>query len=226
MTISSSGAYRLTSNLRSSSLTSPTVQINVRDVDLDLNQFSVRCSVLNFPSFSPCADSPNTGAGGIDAAAGTTGVQVRNGVVREMASHGIWLRGRGNVKDVRALDNGGNGILIDRGDVTESTATGNGVNGISTSHGRVVGNTASENGSVGILISRGLAKGNVVSDNGTHGIAGSNLVESNFVYSNAQCGLILSTVSGFANNVLVGNNQSVCEGLNLGSNQCNTSLCP
>ncbi len=143
VTINSSGAYLLTSNLRSSSTVAPAVQIAVRDVDLDLNEFVIRCSVLNFPSFNLCSDSPNTGAGGVDAAAGTTGVRVRNGVVRDMPSHGIWLRGSGTVEGITAVGNGANGILLSRGSVKDCEVTGNGVNGIETTRGRILGNTAS-----------------------------------------------------------------------------------
>lgn len=226
VTIASSGAYRLTSNLRSSAPLGSTVHIAVRDVDLDLNEFVIRCSVLNFPSFNPCSDSPHTGAGGIDAAAGTTGVRVRNGVVRDMGSHGILLRGSGEVEGIRAVGNAANGILLGRGSVKDCTATGNGVNGIETTRGRISGNTASENGAAGISVALGLVTDNIASDNGTHGILGASLARSNVVLGNAQCGLQIGGTSGFHQNVMGGNGTNVCGGVNLGANICDGGTCP
>jgi hypothetical protein len=167
VTISASGSYRLTGNLDLSSEASSTHAIEVIPpavgVTLDLGGFEI---VGGCATGGPCSGSGS----GIRLA--TT---VRNGTVRNMPFRGLDLGGAAIVEGVRALNNGGEGIVaFGNTIVSNSTANSNLNDGIVVfGQGNVQDCTASYNATSGIVFfgeGHGLIESNVANANNTNGI--------------------------------------------------------
>jgi hypothetical protein len=117
VSITESGSYRLTSNLRVSSAAgaapnTDVIQILTDDVTLDLNGFVVSCRRTTIPP-APCSDTTGTGRGIV---VNGKNIHIENGTVRDMASSGILaeasatyaldsIRARNNADGLLALQN-------------------------------------------------------------------------------------------------------------------------
>ena len=208
--INVSGSYRLVGNL---DVPDAVIGISIQagDVTLDLNGMTIRGAGTGVSAIL-------TGVTGISA----ENITVRNGTVRDFRGRGIWLNGASNrVQNVRAIDNLHTGITLAGvpvgGAVVDCMVEGNGVGGIS-------------GGSV--LISDNIVRNNT--GNGI-GVAGPALVRGNLITGNTDRGLfVLGDGGGYAGNVFFDNFGSggtvpsvqVLGGIQLGSNLCDTALCP
>src|SRR6266851_4672075 len=115
-TISSSGSYRLTSNLMPLG-GADGIHVDSGDVTLDLNGFTI--------------SQGGIGGTGIQANSGKNAVTVRNGLVSGFAN-GILLNDISRIEAVQALSNSSIGIqCADDCHVEHCTAKANGANGIS-----------------------------------------------------------------------------------------------
>jgi len=236
--ITQSGTYRLTSNLTVSATDKNGIAINVNDVTLDLNGFTIT--------------GPSSGTGvGIRSETGGN-IRVLNGSVASFGGLGIWISFGAVVDNVRVISNGGKGILIEGAGsrVTDCLVAGNGGGGIELpTNGTVTGNTVTFNTGHGIqTLGGGLVSGNIVSNNTVDGIiAQKSTVRGNTVLSNSssgidcfECtvvgntssentrwGLDLSAFAGYANNVVNGNGSgAINNGVAMGGNACNGVACP
>ena len=187
--ISQSGSYYLTGDRNASS---HGITVEVNDVTIDLMGYSLIGS----------GSGTNYGI----YINGRSNVEIRNGIVRNFGSHGIYENnGKGHrVISVRALSNGGIGIYLGASGhlVKDCTAGGNGAHGITASTGcTITGNTAYENGSYGINAWNSCTvTGNTAYSNGSVGIyAGSgSTVSGNTANYNQETGITasFSTVTG------------------------------
>jgi len=239
--IDTNGSYRLTSNL---TVDENTVAIEVlasaKEVTIDLNGFAI-VGPVTCPGLPPVCSGSGTGVG-IHAADTATRVEVSNGTIRGMGSHGIYLAGGGSIEHVRSGENAGDGInlginFFGNSLVKDSTASSNGGTGISTSaYSVVVNDIAVGNAVDGIATATGCTiAGNTTIANGRNGIrTASSTVLDNAIRLNSSYGLFSinsSNLAGYARNVLTVNNSAgdgtqVSSGIQIGPNQCNSALCP
>jgi hypothetical protein len=200
VTLSARGSYRLTGDLSSSGTNITIVEITSDDVTLDLNGFTVRCLFL----FTPCAGN-GTGVG--VAAGAASNVTVRNGTVRDMASHGIDTGAFGRAEAVRAIANGGTGIEVGAGGrVVRSTVASSGGRGILAGAGALVtGNTVRDNTSHGIEVSQSATvAGNTVTGSGGRGIFApldGHTIHGNTVGGSTNSGIVAGPSSSITDNV-------------------------
>ena len=201
-------SYRLTSDLASFSPNAIAILITGSNVSLDLGGFQIggrrTCS-------GACPATP-----GFQIGVRATGdaAEVRNGSVVGFDAVGVELASRGIVRNVRAGNNGSDGIRVeDGGQVHDSVAFDNDADGIETRSGCLVsGNTVLGNGGDGIDVSAGtLVVGNVMRDNGGFGLR-----------------TTFNPNSGYTQNTITGNDAgTVIGGIPLGANSCNLSpTCP
>jgi hypothetical protein len=203
VTIDRAGSYRLTGDLFVSGTNTTVVEITADDVTLDLNGFSIRCLFL----FTPCAGN-GTGVG--VNGSGMKNVTIVNGTVRDMASAGISLGRNARVEGIRAIDNGGVGILTQESSlIKDSLASNNGGDGIT-------------------LVGSSLVVGSVASGNTNDGIEANaghcNLID-NIVVHNGGAGLRFTGRGGYRGNTIVSNQGGTVVGLatELGPNLCGAS---
>jgi hypothetical protein len=249
--ISQSGSYRLTSNLDVTDATArpsgtaaentTAIQVMADNVTIDLNGFSILgpnvCT--GFPPSQPVTCNHNGSGMGI-VSPETTRTTLANGVVSGLGADGVRLGNFARIEKVHVENNGSNGIEIlstlGENTVIGNTAVHNGSDGISNVLGIVNGNVASYNGGVGIS-ANGTVSGNRTTQNFESGIQSSGgAVIGNSATLNKQFGLDLSLgQSGYANNVLTGNNggddapanPQVSGGIQMGTNVCGTdTICP
>jgi len=171
--ITQPGTYRLSSNLTVPDADTESILILARDVTLDLNGFSIigpnTCHVDKVPADPVTCDFQGRGVGISGVAA--TNTSVFNGTIRGMGSDAINLGGvfgESNVERVRAISNGGNGIVLSAGLVDRSNATLNHGTGISAAS--VTNSIAFQNGGVGVNVIEGVALANTVRFNGQQGV--------------------------------------------------------
>jgi hypothetical protein len=194
VTISQPGSYKLAGNLTVTDFATTAIEITADNVTLDLNGFSITGPNVCTPNPTRCTVS---GAAGIGVmAVGAAGqlspanVRVHNGVVQGMGGHGIRMMGNGTVvENVRAVGNGGPGIVVGNGTVADSTAelsasgaalvglmvrnciAMNNVFGIFIRPGGVgMGNVSISNQVGGISVNQATAIGNTANSNGEYGI--------------------------------------------------------
>ena len=218
ISITTAGSYILTGPLApTGSLRA--IQITAADVTVDLNGFAIT--------------GPGSGAA-VGIWSNGQRVAIRNGIVRDMGSHGIEITQHGaRVEDVSAHDNGGDGILVTIGaHVARCNVRSNGSEGIRTSTGSVVvQNVAVLNGADGIRTS-GSVVGNVALNNGGDGLdVSSGLVRDNTVRLSTGFGLDGGTQVAYGGNLFVNNNgggDQVDTGpIDAGGNVCSTdTICP
>lgn len=148
--ITQPGSYRLTGNLSTTALVQSAIEIQARDVTIDLNGFTVEGQWTTGQACGATVDGV-----GIHSAAAHRGNVVVNGRVRGMYVHGVVLEGEGcRIERVIAEENCVTGLWVgESGLVIESQAFRN-----STGHGIVV------NGG------RGLVARSIANDNGIYGI--------------------------------------------------------
>lgn len=220
VTLSESGSYRLTGDLLIPDQNTQGVVITAPFVSLDLNGFAVIGStVCTGTPVTSCA--PKGNGAGIESFA--DGASVSNGVVRGAGAFGVILKGNGGLIDnMRAQDNGSNGLSV---------------NALPTDRGGTIRNSISNrNGNFGIYLGNGgLAVGNVVFGNLNAGIFATegSTVLGNTMRSNAGFGLGASTGTGFGQNVMTDNNEGNANpqingsGVEIAPNVCGTdTTCP
>lgn len=241
VTLSVSGAYRLTSGLVVPDVDTTAISITASDVTLDLNGFTIQGPVT-CTSSGVCTPPVLTGTG--DGVSSTESrIVVRNGIITGMGQHGIDLDG-GSTQIERVIvdQNAFMGIRLDAttagtqdgGSVSNSIVTQNGNAGIVCAECRVAGNVVRGNASSGILPSRGTAIGNLVQSNG--GGIGSNalggfgiIVVENVVVDNGG-GLGTGFNDAYGLDVVQGNGgvAQVPDGVSIGASLCGstTAACP
>ncbi|MEZ4334949.1 MAG: hypothetical protein R3F35_24590 [Myxococcota bacterium] len=131
VTLTTSGSYRLTSNLTVPDANTTAIQLgpNADRSTIDLNGFAILGPTVCSTFTGSCA--PIGTGHGIAADAGTTEVGVRNGRVVGMGDHGLFLQNRDYVFGVTAQSNGGIGIEVGaHSSVIDSQAITNGGTGI------------------------------------------------------------------------------------------------
>jgi hypothetical protein len=188
--ITASGSYRLTGNLTATAPLQSAIEIEAKDVTIDLNGFTIEG---NWTAPQACG---STVAGvGIHSDAAFRGNAVVNGRVRGMYVHGVVLEGEGcRIERVIAEENCVTGLWVGRsGLVSESqalrNATGHGIV-VNGGHGLVVRSVANNNGLVGInfaLSALGGVAESVTINNGTGGIFGGGYLTCNNNNGTLQC---------------------------------------
>lgn len=235
VTISASGAYRLTGNLVVPDENTDGILVSAHDVAIDLSGFAILrapCVGVTTSCIPPVA---GTGSG-VDITSGSLyGLRLRNGAVVGMGSHGVVLPNGSSVTDLEARWNRGIGITVSPNSVvTRSSALNNVGIGISGGVSASVSDSmAAGNGDDGISLSTGgTASGNIAQNNVGDGLSvGSGcLVERNTVRSNQGFGLVIGTNAGYRGNVFSNNTLGSVSGalaLDLGGNACGgSSICP
>lgn len=171
VTISVPGSYKLSGNLTVTGGSG--IVITANGVTLDLNGFTI-------DGGGTCTGTPVTscsggsGARGVDAES-VNNAHIRNGVVRGFQNQGVsvapFTTGYSIVEDIRATENGNDGIKMQGGTgiIRGSTSNRNGASGISASDGAlVIANVVSGNKGAGLFFfGAGGYKNNVSTGNGT-----------------------------------------------------------
>ena len=196
--ISEPGSYNLSGNLTVPDENTSAIEVQARDVTLDLNGFAiigpVQCTAENG---SVTCSPEGTGVGVLAPLAFPT--VVRNGSVRGMGSGGVVIT-FGRVEGVRALENGDRGIfLLQSGVVRGCLAELNGEVGIFIlDAGAVVEHSIARFNPAGGIV---LAAGGVVRGNASDSIFVSNsAVLGNWIENE----LNVQDSSGYADNVVDG----------------------
>jgi len=148
-------SFRLTGDLvvPTSNDDAITIDFAAGSISLDLNGFEVTNQAC---LHGDCV--PPEGATGVgifaDPFESPRGIEVRNGVVAGMGSHGIQLGREARVVDVRALGNGGNGVEVGDGStVARSLVARNGGGGIDAGSGATIeGNGVRSNADFGVRV--------------------------------------------------------------------------
>jgi len=188
--ITQPGTYRLSSNLTVPDADTTAILIFARDVTLDLNGFSIigpnTCHLDQVPAGPVTCDFQGRGVGISSDFANNT--SVFNGTIRGMGSDAINISGvfgEPSVERIRAINNGGNGIVANAGLVDRCIVTLNHGAGISAAS--VTNSMAFQNGGVGIGVIEGIALANTVRFNGQQGVFAScpSTVVSNAATTNA-----------------------------------------
>jgi parallel beta-helix repeat protein len=256
--LNQAGSYRLTSNLTVNENTRA-ITVGADNVTIDLNGFSILGPVACSAPPVSCAPA-GTGSGIVAGSDQHTNTTVRNGTIQGMGEFATGLNELALVEDVQVISNGVVGIVVGESSIVRdcisfrnrsdgivaggsegSTITGNVANengqyGIKTGpDSTVTGNTANANGSNGIEAnSGGTVSGNTASRNGLHGLrVFGGAVLGNTARDNGLQGLSLTSDTGYANNVLSGNNggnanpQVTGGAIEIGANLCgNDTICP
>jgi hypothetical protein len=169
VTITASGSYRLTSNLRRTiqlggSQNAHFIEISADDVSVDLGGFLISCATILGGS---CSGSGS----GVEVADGNNirGARVSNGSISGMAAHGVLLGPQAQVTSLRSRGNGQTGISVNAGSIVSGNTTLENEVGIWCFGGGtlIVANTARGN-NFGISLGAGdVYRENVVTDNDT-----------------------------------------------------------
>jgi len=158
--ISTSGSYVLTSNLQVSSSNTHCIQITADNVTIDLNGFALV--------------GPGTGTGGYGIYVNSAdNVTVSNGTVRNFMNVGIYIPStshNGQVRDLKAYDNGTHGIQASYSTVINCTAEKNGSDGIYSYHSTVKDCASNDNDDDGIYAYRSTVNDCKCYSNGNRGI--------------------------------------------------------
>jgi hypothetical protein len=211
--IRSSGSYVLTSNLDTTALGDPEVDVIAviaDDVTIDLNGFQILGPVecAGGPPAEPRICSPQNliDGQGIDSA--QRGTTVRNGTIRGMPGGGVQCGVGCRVENVTVMDTAGTGISVETGGVvTNCVANGNHFSGISAGSGAtgsvIQGSTAIGNGTAGIFATRTTVRGNTAAHNRGEGIftnTGSTVIE-NAISNNNENGVRLGSSLAIHNTI-------------------------
>ena len=194
--ITSTGSYRLTSNLTPPNQNTTVISISAAGVNVDLNGFAIQGTNTTFPCSAP--------GSGIGVASSASGVALLNGNVRGMGSAGVDLLNSfiTRVERVIVEQNCGNGIAVGSGSlVTDSVARNN------SGHG-IVGNTSSR------------VSGSVASSNSGYGIygpGGSVSVDGCVANSNGFSGIVIQSSASLVIDSMANNNTSYGISVNTGS---------
>lgn len=233
--ISQPGRYVLTSDLRIASFGTTAIRIDVDDVTLDLNGFSVYFAFSGGPV-----------ATGIDAS-NRNRVTVMNGTVRGFTGSCVSADDFAVVSNLRVLDCGGDGLALGQSArVSDVTARGNGgvgiaarVSGFDSGASVITRSISTENGGDGIEAS-GTILDNVVQDNGGDGIEGEGgdaVIRGNTIVDNTGVGIrsnfgtcTAGEAYAYSQNLISSNLGGTVVGdciQEIGENVCNTNTtCP
>jgi hypothetical protein len=225
VTLTSTGSYRLTSNLTQTG-PSNAIDINAARVSIDLNGFTIEC----------VADDDCPAPHGIAANFNSYAI-VRNGTVTGFGNHGVSLWANALVEQIRSTHNLGDGIATQTASrVIDSIGTNNGGSGIYIDFGSTVsGSTALNNGSNGITAGQGSTiTHNTSMVNFGHGVSTSagSTVLGNTVRGNSGFGLNMSSNVGYGHNSITNNNggdvnPQTTGGIQMGTNVCGlNTICP
>jgi hypothetical protein len=225
VTISSSGSYRLSSNLQVPDENSGAIRITADHVTLDLNGFMIHCCTGDGDPCIPCADGTGIGifATGVDVA-------IRNGTVANMAARGIVVE-TGTVDGVRVRGNKGAGIWLTSGLVTGCIVRNNESGIVLLGHTVASGNTVAGNAGSGIQVGESVVSYNVVGDNGGNGILvpapnQGGMIAGNVVRANGGIGMNLVSAGYIHNTTSANTGMDLDSGVNTGGNVCAAALCP
>jgi hypothetical protein len=231
VTITSSGSYRLTSNLTVGDEDTTAISLDPGIVvTIDLNGFAIigvtECTGGNGADL----DCAPVGEGrGID---GFRKATILNGSVIGMGNRGIAVGVGSYIRGIFVTNNGTWGISTGAGStVTETISRRNGGNGIHLNGGVASFNNSDENGANGINVlgSGAVVLGNSVMRNGVNGIeidVQCTALDNN-IHSNAGTGLVLGGGCTYARNTVTGNGATVSGGSEVGTNFCDgNTTCP
>ncbi len=255
VTITTTGSYRLTSNLPLPTADTSGIVVSASGVSVDLNGFAIAGPVVCQGVPTSCVPATGTGVG-IDAT-GFPGVRVRNGTVSGMGFRGVDLSSHAIVENVHARSNRAQQIFVSVGSIVRDNVVHAGGNvGIQTGAGSLVtGNSVSDHGNVGIQTGSGsTVTNNTAYENQADGISTStgSILAGNMSYSNLGDGIQASTSSlaqrnatnentgfgihgitalapvAYRNNMIRLNQAGAVDGgIDLGGNLCSTiSPCP
>lgn len=194
LTINQPGSYYLTQNLTNTTTNGDGIRIDVDDVTLDLNGYTL---------------SGGTGSSddGIVVLGSHENIYIKNGTVRDWNGDGInALNADASIfENLHAENNGGDGVVADFGAIIlNCTSSGNGLDGLEGDDGTIIKNsTASGNDDNGIQTSEGsIAIGNSSANNGTDGvdIAAGSVAVNNSASGNVTFGFDLALGSLAHNN--------------------------
>ena len=192
---------------------------------IDLNGFSIVGPVVCTNSTSPanpptsCAPVP-TSSNIFGPGVGVRGspehsITIRNGTIRGMGRHGIFVFGAPQTR------------------VEEMMVIGNGAEGIFGGLASIVDNIVEGNLQGGIVFNQGLVRGNNVRRNGDNGITSTGIggiISGNNIYRNGGAGLSSLANSPYSFNNLDNNFGGFVDpatsGFNAGGNSCNGGTCP
>jgi hypothetical protein len=184
--IRQSGSYRLSSNLVVTDPKQNAIDIDVQNVNLDLDGFSiigpVTCTGPLFGPVNSCVPSDISGGSGI---VGGDNVFVFNGSVQGFERDGVEVNGRGDrIERVTATQNGETGISSQNGLVSHCEGSHNFLVGIEA--GSAIDNIASFNAFNGLDAT--VAIGNMVQSNGSFGLTidPSGIASQNVMIANGQ----------------------------------------
>ncbi len=215
VTICSTGSYVLTSNLDLSVTPDPAntsaIEIDRSDVTIDLGGFAILGTTVCTGSEDAISCSPTGSGSGIRVSSSPlASIRVMNGTVRGVGNIGVQLSVFGahmQVSHVRAVSNGGTGIVADSGEVLDCTAQNNGGGGISATNSVVVRNRVENNKGSGITaFSQSVVRENVVRDSGSIGIYAEGAIIGNTSLSNKSHGISSLAGSTLSNNTSRYNN--------------------
>jgi hypothetical protein len=213
VTLSQSGSYVLTGNLRASlTFATPFIDVTADNVTIDMNGYAIECRMIQIggPAI-PCTLSSGNGI----EATEFRGLTVLNGTIKWMGQDGVAAADGARLEGMNLVENGRYGAFLGEAAVVVETRAGrNGDAGLRVSAGSTISQSAIFDNGKGI-----------VAAGGVH-------VVQNAVYANT--GLGLSSINGgdvaIGMNSFWGNNGAGAETdgsvFLIGSNQCGIGFCP
>ena len=187
VTISQRGAYKLTSDLIVP-IGASGIVVTASDVNIDLNGYAI---------YGPTGQSrycqgqginllcPTDAFNGIEAAAGVTDVQVRNGEINGFGTSALRLNERSTVDHVRSVFSGYYAMIVGAdSSITSSVARRNGFGGIFSYGGIVADTIVDGNRYYGIVMATstgGLVRNSLASRNGFVGMSSGGAVKATFM---------------------------------------------
>jgi hypothetical protein len=181
--ITQPGSYKLSGNLVVSATSTDGIDINVSNVALDLNGFTISGPVTCTGQGASISCTGTEGAGII--APGPSAVSVRNGSVVGFA-RGVETF-FAQVEEIHAIGNAQIGIFAIDGVVSRNIASLNGQIGIYAIDSTVTENNATSNGEFGLDIAGGTYALNTLSQNGFAPVTGSGVSQNNNSCNGSPC---------------------------------------
>jgi hypothetical protein len=183
VTISLSGSYRLSGNLRNNAPDVDVIDITAANVTLDLKGFTIQGPrELCFNRIVPTWCGHAIFGDGVVSPRGAANVRVFNGTIRSVVHTGVWLAGPNTrIDGLTVTRNGGYGIVVGEGAlVSNNIVTHNGLRGITRKS---------------LSLNEGIptAVGNVVQLNGKEGLYGF-VMRDNVLWANNPGGPQVSSV--------------------------------
>lgn len=184
VSITASGAYRLTGNLTVAGSDTAAIEVSASNVSIDLNGFSIQgpatCSGI------PPTCSSGTGDG-IRATSGARDLRLQNGIITGMPGDGIDVFSA-HVEGIQAYENGEDGIFTGPDStITRCVAMRNGSHGIDGG-GVITDNVVSSNGGRGLNIFPDSGFGNnVIVDNAGGTTSAALEIRANLCDANTIC---------------------------------------